>query len=134
MMNRFKISIGALALLLVGLSLPPAEGQAPAKNTTASPKTATPAKKAWTPPKTPWGEPDLQGVWNDATSTPLQRPNGAKDVLTDDEAAGFEEQLAFNLTRDRRDGGPEADVNRAYNEHWMDSRRLKITEDRRTSL
>ena len=25
-------------------------------------------------PKTPWGDPDLQGVWNDATSTPLQRP------------------------------------------------------------
>jgi len=26
------------------------------------------------------------------------------------------------------------DVNRAYNEHWMDARRLKITADRRTSL
>ncbi len=25
-------------------------------------------------------------------------------------------------------------MNRAYNEHWMDSRRLKITADRRTSL
>jgi hypothetical protein len=38
------------------------------------------------------------------------------------------------LSRDRRDGGPEVDVNRAYNEHWMDARRLKITSDRRTSL
>jgi hypothetical protein len=26
------------------------------------------------------------------------------------------------------------DVNRAYNDHWMDSRRLKITSDKRTSL
>jgi hypothetical protein len=85
-------------------------------------------------PRTPWGDPDLQGVWNDATSTPLQRPNGAKDVLTDEEAAEFQESLAHDLTRDRRDGGPEVDVNRAYNDHWMDARRLKITADHRTSL
>ena len=55
-------------------------------------------------------------------------------MLGDEEAAGFEEELAYGLTRDRRDGGPEIDVNRAYNEHWMDARRLKITADRRTSL
>jgi hypothetical protein len=85
-------------------------------------------------PRTPWGDPDLQGVWNDATSTPLQRPNGVKDVLTDEEAAEFQESLAHDLTRDRRDGGPEVDVNRAYNDHWMDARRLKITADHRTSL
>ena len=96
----------------------------------------TPAKqaKAYTAPRTPWGDPDLQGVWNDATSTPLQRPNGTKDVLTDEEAADFQASLAHELTRDRRDGGPEADVNRAYNDHWMDARRLKITADHRTSL
>src|SRR5439155_11767156 len=71
-----------------------------------------------------------------ATSTPLQRPNelSGKDVLSDDEAAEFQEETAKNLSRDRRDGGPAADVNRAYNEHWMDARRLKITEDKRTSL
>ena len=104
-----------------------ASGQAPKK-------AAAPAKT--TVPKTPWGDPDLQGVWNDATSTPLQRPGGvgAKDVLTDEEAEEFQQQLAHDLTRDRRDGGADADVNRAYNEHWMDSRRLKITADRRTSL
>ena len=90
--------------------------------------------KKFTAPKTPWGDPDLQGVWNDATSTPLQRPNGTKDVLTDEEAADFQESLAHDLTRDRRDGGPDVDVNRAYNDHWMDSRRLKITADHRTSL
>jgi len=86
--------------------------------------------------KTPWGDPDLQGVWNDATSTPLQRPGGvgSKDILTDEEAADFQAQLANDLTRDRRDGGAEVDVNRAYNDHWMDSRRLKITADHRTSL
>ena len=94
------------------------------------------AAKPWTAPKTPWGDPDLQGVWNDATSTPLERPNGlaGKSVLGDEEAAEFADQLANNLSRDRRDGGNEVDVNRAYNEHWMDARRLKITSDQRTSL
>src|SRR6185295_1811110 len=67
---------------------------------------------------------------------PLQRPGGigAKDILNDEEAEEFQQQLANDLSRDRRDGGPEAVVNRAYNEHWMDSRRLKITADHRTSL
>ena len=65
-------------------------------------------------------------MWNDATSTPLQRPSGvgSKDVLNDEEAADFQAQLANDLSRDRRDGGADVDVNRAYNEHWMDARRL----------
>ena len=29
----------------------------------------------WTPPQTPWGDPDLQGVWNNTVSTPLERPS-----------------------------------------------------------
>jgi hypothetical protein len=94
------------------------------------------APKKYTPPRTPWGDPDLQGVWNDATSTPLQRPSNVagKDILSDEEAADFQASLAHDLSRDRRDGGNDADVNRAYNEHWMDARRLKITSDHRTSL
>jgi hypothetical protein len=58
----------------------------------------------------------------------------SKDVLSGEEAEEFQQQLANDLSRDRRDGGADADVNRAYNEHWMDSRRLKITSDHRTSL
>jgi hypothetical protein len=110
-------------------------------NTAAAPK-ATPVPKAadtakpWTPPRTPWGDPDLQGIYNYATSTPLQRPRqlGEKQVLNEDEAADLQEQLAENLTRDRRDGGAEADVSRAYNDHWMDPKRLLLTADKRTSL
>jgi hypothetical protein len=133
--HRLLISIGILA----AASLSPAAGQAPApKPGGEAPKKvaakATPAKKTAVP-RTPWGDPDIQGVWNDATSTPLQRPGGAtKDVLTDEEAQDFQQSLAFDLTRDRRDGGADVDVNRAYNDHWMDSRRLKITADKRTSL
>jgi len=137
----------ALAVVMLLDALRAVAGQAPPAKpaSAATPASAKPSKpapklparpKAWTPPRTPWGDPDLQGVWNDATSTPLQRPSSRadKDVLSDEEANEFQQQLAFELTRDRRDGGPEVDVNRAYNDHWMDARRLKITADRRTSL
>jgi len=144
-----------VAVVIVPVALRAVAGQAPPAQpaSAAPPASAVPSKpfdaaqgrpapkrpappKAWTPTRTPWGDPDLQGVWNDATSTPLQRPStrGGKDVLSDEEANEFQQELAFDLTRDRRDGGPEADVNRAYNDHWMDARRLKITADRRTSL
>ena len=128
------------ALRVVAGQAPPAKPRPAATPASAKPSTPAPkrpaSRKAWVPPRTPWGDPDLQGVWNDATSTPLQRPStrAGKDVLSDEEANEFQQELAFELTRDRRDGGPEADVNRAYNDHWMDARRLKITADRRTSL
>jgi hypothetical protein len=131
MIRRVQISTSVVAAMICcalgggGCGPRPEGSGAPTADGKASPSA-----------RTPWGDPDLQGVWNDATSTPLQRPSGVagKDVLGDEEAAEFQKDLAHNLSRDRRDGGPDADVNRAYNEHWMDSRRLKITEDRRTSL
>jgi len=101
MSRRFSISIGVLAIAFVSLS--PVAGQAP----TGVAKKATPAKSA-APAKalhTPWGEPDLQGVWNDATGTPLQRDIGVKDVLSDEEAGDFQNKVEYDLTRDRRDGG-----------------------------
>jgi hypothetical protein len=126
-----RLLIIAIALL----SLSPVLGQAPKKSTTTS-GAAKKSPASTVVRKTPWGDPDLQGVWNDATSTPLQRPGtvGEKGILTDEEAEEFQQQLADDLSRDRRDGGADADVNRAYNEHWMDSRRLKITADHRTAL
>ena len=122
------MKVGFLAIFMALMSMASASAQAPKKATTPTPRKTT-------VPLTPWGDPDLQGVWNDATSTPMQRPGtvGSKDVLSDDEAEEFQAQLANDLNRDRRDGGADVDVNRAYNEHWMDSRRLKITS-RRTSL
>ena len=145
MRYRLRTSMVVLVMLLVALGAvaeqaPPAKPASPAPPASAVPSKPAPKRpappKAWTPTHTPWGDPDLQGVWNDATSTPLQRPSAraGKDVLSDEEANEFQQELAFDLTRDRRDGGPEVDVNRAYNDHWMDARRLKITADRRTSL
>ena len=39
--------------------------------------------KTWTVPRTPDGHPDLQGVWTNATLTPMERPatrSGKADV------------------------------------------------------
>src|ERR1700676_1700685 len=116
--QRFPGSTLALAIVVAVVSLPAIAGQAPAGKAKAGAKTF----------RTPWGDPDLQGVWNDATSTPLERPNGMKsNQLSGGQADDFQAELSNSLSRDRRDGSAEEDVNRAYNEHWMDSRRLKIT-------
>src|SRR5262245_30509214 len=72
--------------------------------------------KDWVMPKTSWGEPDLQGVWSYATTTPLSRPaNQQKTTLTDEEI----EQL--RRTQEARADGPvrEGDTG-TYNGFWFD--------------
>ena len=112
-MRRFLMVLGAggVAIAVVSLLTVPVEsqGQRPAapEPGAAAALPAKPAARLWTPSRTPWGDPDLQGIWNFATSTPLERPAelGEKAVLSEAEAEEFEETRAFNLTRDRRDGG-----------------------------
>src|SRR5438067_13902864 len=77
---------------------------------------------------------DLQGIWTNATVTPLERPKEFEDksFLTKAEAAEFEKQAVYDANGDRRDGGAEADVGRAYNEFWRD--RGKVVSTMRSSL
>lgn len=85
--------------------------------------------------RTPWGAPDLQGIWNAETLTPLQRPArfADKPVLTPDEAAKVEADVAGRPGRDTRsEPGSEKDVAKAYNQHWLPS--AKRLADRRTGL
>jgi hypothetical protein len=66
--------------------------------------------------------PDLEGVWNFATLTPLERPAqlGDKAFLTETEATAVVRDTLERNNRDRRDGGPEVDVARAVNDGWFD--------------
>jgi len=50
-------------------------------------------------PRTPDGHPDLQGVWTNATLTPMERPAkyASKPTLTDAEAKEFEKNAATEL-------------------------------------
>ena len=113
-----------------------AAGQTPGQSVAAKPdpKPAAASKK-YVAPRTADGRPDLQGIWSNATITPLERPDDVKGkaTLTSDEVAAYESAINKRENRDRRDGGAEADVGRAYNEAWYD-RGTKVVETRRTSL
>jgi hypothetical protein len=115
-----------IAVLLLMTAAPVAGQVAPAKNAAGA--------KSWKQPRTPDGQPDLQGVWTNATLTPLERPKeyAAKQFLNEEEAIEFAKKELNNVDGDRRDGGSDTDVNRAYNEFWRD--RGQVTADRRTSL
>ena len=88
-----------------------------------------------TPPLTEWGAPDLRGVWDFRTMTPLERPAsfGEKEFLSDEEAAEFEEQTRRRLDFDNRSSIARIDVETAYNNFWWDWGD-KLTDDKRTSL
>ena len=88
--------------------------------------------------QTPWGAPDLQGIWDFRTITPLERPEelGDKAFLTVEEAAAAEQE-----TIERNAELWEAEARRTeaggnvggYNNFWMD-RGTRPIETRRTSL
>ena len=82
-----------------------------------------------TMPRTPWGAPDLGGVWDYRTMTPLQRSTdfGEKDVLTEEEAAAYEQQEL-----DRRNSRPLS-PGTTHALWWLDLG-SSLTDDHRTSL
>ena len=105
------------------------------------------AADTWTLPRTPDGQPDLQGVWNYGTVTPLERPSelADKEFFTDEEAAAFASQRVresnVDLNRattvtDRKvvNGTTETvDLASAYNNFWYE-RGTTVIGTRRTSL
>src|SRR5438445_9848572 len=80
------------------------------------------APKKWTARRTPDGQPDLQGIWSNATITPLERPNelAGKAFLTEQEAAEYEKRIVEGGNRDRRGSDAASDLRGAYNEAWFD--------------
>ena len=89
-------------------------------------------------PRTPWGDPDLQGIWNNATLTPLQRPADLADraFLTEEEAAGLAQRTVrrnaelLNAPARRTEAGGAVG---AYNNFWME-RGTSVVPTRRTSI
>jgi hypothetical protein len=131
MRNRSLMWVVALAaaagVVVVHASVLTA-GQTAGAAGTAKPKNAT-------VPRTSDGRPDLQGVWNFATATPLERPNelAGKAFLSSEEVAAFETKTVNSRSTDRRDGGAQADIGRAYNDFWVDWG-TRVVATKRTSL
>ena len=90
------------------------------------------------PPRTAWGDPDLRGIWNNATLTPLQRPANLADraFLTAEEAAGLAQQSvernAELLSAPARRAEAGGNVG-AYNNFWME-RGTSVVPTMRTSI
>jgi hypothetical protein len=116
---RTSLSTVAAVVVIVSLSAVPAVAQSDA-------------------PRTAWGQPDLQGVWDFRSITPLQRPERLEnqEFLTEEEAAELEQAAVARdaAAWDREARRTEAGGNvGAYNNFWMD-RGQKAVGTRRTSL
>ena len=89
-------------------------------------------------PRTAWGDPDLGGVWDFRTITPLERPDelGDQAFLTEEEVAAAEQKA---VDRDRFMNEKPAETTKAggsvgaYNWFWMDFG-TEAVESGRTSL
>ncbi|HEV8316416.1 MAG TPA: hypothetical protein VGQ10_03365 [Vicinamibacterales bacterium] len=125
MRHRFLLSLSATAAVIAALATVSVMAQAskPAAKATASARAVL---------RTAWGAPDLQGVWDFRTITPLERPKdlSGKAVLSDVEAAEFETRQ--NVRNDRETNVPKGNVG-DYNQFWYDWG-TRILGAKRTSL
>ena len=107
---------------------------------------AVPAAAQSDPPQTPWGKPDLMGVWDFRSITPMQRPEDLVDqeFLTEEEVANREQEAVdreirlFNRAAQRTVAGANVDRGTegapgSYNNFWLD-RGTNYVGTRRTSL
>ena len=129
-MARKSLTAAFITVAVVALAAAPAAAQSAAAEA----------------PRTSWGAPDLQGVWDFRSLTPLERPEelGDKAFLTAEEAAALEQEAVLRnqdlLERPaetataggsvdvRDDGSPGF-----YNNFWLDGGTATV-DSRRTSL
>ena len=97
----------------------------------------------YTVPRTEWGQPDLQGIWNFNSSTPMQRPErfGTQEFLTPEEVEQDRtRQAAARVAADAAEAKlnlnpqapPVGQSTGGYNSFWYET--ASIGENVRTSL
>ena len=109
-----KMAVVFFPVLALVASFPAA-----AQNRPAAPKTP-PVKTAWTPPRTPFGDPDLQGVWSNASIIPLERPKelAGKATFTPQEMAAYEASVFQRSSREKPQASGQVGT---YNNFWWDA-------------
>jgi hypothetical protein len=131
MREKFSDSMMSVAIAVVAWSLVVSAPMTPASAQTSAASGTPPA--ASSSPKTPWGEPDLQGIWTDETTTPLQRPAryANQEAFSEAERAELDRVRSEVLGRERRaERGTERDVSGSYNNVFVSFKRTGA----RTSL
>jgi hypothetical protein len=78
------------------------------------------AQKGWTPPRTADGQPDIQGVWSNASIIALERPKdlGEKQFFTEEEMRAYEAKVFDRSSREKP--LPPGQVG-TYNNFWWDA-------------
>jgi hypothetical protein len=107
-----RIAVAAsIALTVLAVSVY-AQNPQPAKKAPA-------AKKPWTAPRTVYGQPDLQGIWSNASIIPLERPKEleGKQVLTPEEMAAYAARVFPRTSRERPLAPGQVGT---YNDFWWD--------------
>src|SRR5262245_2474880 len=81
--------------------------------------------------RTPWGDPDLQGLWSNASVTPLERPAmlANKPFWTEAEAAEVEKNGLQTLLKAV---APEVPLSGELNEIWLEVG--KVVRNRSTAM
>jgi hypothetical protein len=98
------------------------------------------AAEDWQPSRMPWGDPDLQGIWTNATLTTLARPDELETLVITEAQATALEQYGEEILEDI-DDLPEGDLKAGenvggYNSAWMDpgTRVLRVDGEPRSSI
>src|SRR3954452_6675945 len=100
MQHEWRSLAGWLGVVLAIICVTPVHGfRQPARG----------ALTGWTTPRTTWGDPDLDGIWNYSTMTPLERPRefGDRAVLSDEDAAAFERRTIERQATTNNTAGPD---------------------------
>jgi len=93
---------------------------------------STSAEGVYVAPRNEWGQPDLRGVWNFSSNTPLERPARYADqeFLSDDDVARIRAEALDDIARS--DGNSSQGGVGGYNQFWIEG--LPLEDNRRTSL
>ncbi len=85
-------------------------------------------------PPTPWGQPDLQGIWDSRTITPLERPSEftEQEFLTDAQVVELE-QKAVRSPDGRPPAHPRKGIPTVHAPFWLDYG-TSVIPTKRTSL